>query len=312
MPSLSSTPEEEHAWSKVLKCSTRLRGASPQGRCSPIVSKAFRFKSFRCRVPPAFCGSDAAQWTAEGIPEHTAGQPSHSDYLPLFQWGLAPVSMTTWRQLCLVGLDIQRGAGKGCTGATQQMHLPQWDTHPLRYSLQACQTARLMIRLPLALFFTPYLCSYPLCGSLTLLWLVVTSWSLLLNTCSCLCVTGCLCLDPAAGHELIIRTQGFSVLITKLWHHHITHSCLTDKLYNRAHWFKGKRPSDYCISIIKMFSSKGPRHIPLHVSQSVCMCVCVNEWVRHRQKDRVQGHGGIVIMFRNMSWPCTCLCLFVF
>lgn len=153
MPSLSSTPEQEHAWSKVLKCSTRLRGASPQSRCSPIVSKAFCFKSFRCCVPPAFCGSDAAQWTAEGMPEHTAGQPSHSDYLPLFQWGLAPVSMTTWRQLCLVGLDIQRGAGKGCTGATQQMHLPQWDTHPLRYSLQACQTAWLIIRLPLALFF---------------------------------------------------------------------------------------------------------------------------------------------------------------
>lgn len=55
------------------------------------------------------------------MPEHTAGQPSHSDYLPLFQRGLAPVSMTTGRQLCLVGLDIQSGAGKGCAGATQQI-----------------------------------------------------------------------------------------------------------------------------------------------------------------------------------------------
>lgn len=105
-----------------MKCSTRSRRASPQSRCTPITAKAFRFKSFRCCVPPAFCGIDAARWTVEGMPEHTAGQPSHSDYLPLFQRGLAPVSMTTRRQLCLVGLDIQSGAGKGCTGATQQMH----------------------------------------------------------------------------------------------------------------------------------------------------------------------------------------------
>lgn len=139
MPLLSFAPEWEHASSKVLKCSTRSRGARPLRGCTPISAEAFRSKSFRCCVLPAFCAIDAARRTVEGMPEHTAGQPSHSDYLPLFRRGLAPVSMTTGRQLCLAGLDIQSGAGKGCTGATQQMHFPQWD--PLILCGAACKLA---------------------------------------------------------------------------------------------------------------------------------------------------------------------------
>lgn len=75
------------------------------------------------QAPWACC----CQRTAEGVPQHTAGQPSHSDYLPLFQWGSAPVSMTTWSLCCSVGLDIQSVAGEGCRGATQQMHFSQQD-----------------------------------------------------------------------------------------------------------------------------------------------------------------------------------------
>lgn len=51
----------------------------------------------------------------------------HNDYLPLFQRGSAPVSMTTCSLLYSVGLDIQSVSGEGCRGATQQMHFPQQD-----------------------------------------------------------------------------------------------------------------------------------------------------------------------------------------
>lgn len=57
-----------------------------------------------------------------------------------------------------------------------------------------------------------------------------------LSTCSsCLRVTGCFCLYPAAGHELIMRTQGFSVSITKLWHHHITHTHTNKHTYKHTY-----------------------------------------------------------------------------
>lgn len=106
---------------------------------------------------------------------------------------------------------------------------------PPRYSLKACQTAQtMMMRVPLSRFF---FCSFHLVW-VFFFFLVTTCPSCLLghptgsylfqpplSTCSsCLRVTGCFCLYPAAGHELIMRTQGFSVSITKLWHHHITHT----------------------------------------------------------------------------------------
>lgn len=131
-------------------------------------------------------------------------------------------------------------------------------------------------------FFTSCLCSYPLCDSLTLLWLVVTSWSLLWSTCPCLCVTGCLCLYPAAGHELIIRTQGFSVLITKLWHHHITHSTLTDKLYNPTHWFKGKSLWLLHINNQNVQQCGAPTHSFACAIQ--CACKCVSKWMKESQR----------------------------
>lgn len=93
---------------------------------------------------------------------------------------------------------------------------------PPRHRLKACQTAHTMVRAS----FSSCFCSYAqICDNLSLPCAVVTYSSLLfLSTRSCLCVTGCLCLYPAAGHELIMRTQGSSVPITKLWHHHITHT----------------------------------------------------------------------------------------
>lgn len=101
---------------------------------------------------------------------------------------------------------------------------------PPWYRLKACRTAHTDDDSPLGSLFVlsprlPVVCDY-----LSLLRPVVTYFSSLLRTCSCLRVTGCFCLYPAAGHELIMRTQGFSVPVTKLWHHHITHTL------SQTHW----------------------------------------------------------------------------
>ncbi|KAM3593234.1 uncharacterized protein V6R79_008183 [Siganus canaliculatus] len=73
------------------------------------------------------CATRGSEQAAEGAPQRRPTRPSHTDYLPLFQRGSAPVSMTTWSLVCSVGLDIQSGAGEGCGGATKRMHFPQQD-----------------------------------------------------------------------------------------------------------------------------------------------------------------------------------------
>lgn len=144
--------------------------------------------------------------------------------------------MTTWIPFCSVGLDIQSVAREGCRGATQQMHSSQQD------ALLLLGTAWKLVRQCRRWWWeSPWVVFFPalfiLSGSF-FFFLVTTCPSCLLghptgsylfqpplSTCSsCLRVTGCFCLYPAAGHELIMRTQGFSVSITKLWHHHITHT----------------------------------------------------------------------------------------
>lgn len=163
-------------------------------------------------------------------------RPRQSNYLPLFQPESAPVSMTTWSLFCSVGLDIQSVVREGCRGATQQMHFSQQDALLLlRTAWKLVTQRRRSLEPP---FFVAFLLFFFFSSSrlhgYQFLWQPVScllgyrtgSYLFLppLSTCSCLCVTGCVCLYPAAGHELIIRTQGFSVRITKLWHHHISHT----------------------------------------------------------------------------------------
>lgn len=145
--------------------------------------------------------------------------------------------MTTWSLFCSVGLDIQSVAREGCREATQQMHFSQQDALLLPgmpESLSDSQTLR-------SLFFAA---SLPCFLGYASLERPVSSVSLTtrpvvtltpLGTCFCLCVTGCFCLYPAAGHELTMRTQGFSVPITKLWHHHIHHKLIVYKSKHRIH-----------------------------------------------------------------------------
>lgn len=123
MHSVSRPTEREHALSKVLKYST--------SQCVPLmISRVFHFQrhsDLQLLYKPGPMSAWHCHRTAEGVPQHAACRPSHSNYLPLFQPESAPVSMTTWSLFCSVGLDIQSVFGEGCRGATQQMHFSQQD-----------------------------------------------------------------------------------------------------------------------------------------------------------------------------------------
>ncbi|KAL4001041.1 hypothetical protein ACER0C_006340 [Sarotherodon galilaeus] len=84
-------------------------------------------RSMGCENSPASEGPDAISRQQRACLYAQRAQPRYSDYLPLFQRGSAPVSMTTWIPFCSVGLDIQSVAREGCRGATQQMHSSQQD-----------------------------------------------------------------------------------------------------------------------------------------------------------------------------------------
>lgn len=131
----SPLPQEENmpkakSWNIALHRGERERESVPRANAL-IISTAFHIHS-RPNLQTLSSAEPLWAWrccerTAEGVSQHAAGRPSLSDYLPLFQRGSAPVSMTTWSLFCSVGLDIQSVAGEGCRGATQQMHFSQQD-----------------------------------------------------------------------------------------------------------------------------------------------------------------------------------------
>lgn len=155
------------------------------------------------------------QLTTEGVLLPSAG-PAKPQWLPAF----VPVSMTTWILFCSLGLDIQREASEGCRGLrhTADALLPagcstlphytheslsQGDQTPLPRP-PSCLICLFSCILPPLLNLHPYPAVTYMYVSFLYVWL------------------DRFCPHPAAGHELIMKTQGFSVSITKLWHHHKT------------------------------------------------------------------------------------------
>lgn len=95
--------------------------------CVMIISTAFHIqKSFGANLASPSLVDLMLSADSRGRASARSGA-GHNDYLPLFQRGSAPVSMTTRSLLYSVGLDIQSVSGEGCRGATQQMHFPQQD-----------------------------------------------------------------------------------------------------------------------------------------------------------------------------------------
>lgn len=124
-----NTPKAK-SWNIALQRAERVpRANAPQ--CALIISTAFHIQSpsdpLGPSISPASEGPDAISRQQRACLYAQRAQPRYSDYLPLFQRGSAPVSMTTWIPFCSVGLDIQSVAREGCRGATQQMHSSQQD-----------------------------------------------------------------------------------------------------------------------------------------------------------------------------------------